>query len=123
MRYPNLRYGNPAEFQYYALGWSIDDLSRYLRRSERTVKDWLEGKQRVPWWVPEVMRLKHQETAQYRRQMGYESLPAKLGGVSRCGVIELIPVKPMPTKNIEPKFTELRLDDFDLAPSVKQQAV
>lgn len=39
MRYPNLRYGNPAELAYYAMGWgSIPRLAKFLRRDERTIK-------------------------------------------------------------------------------------
>ena len=61
MRYPNLRYGNPTEFQYYAMGRPLKDLSRTLRRDERTIRDWLTGRAKVPWWVPEIMRLRRFE--------------------------------------------------------------
>lgn len=55
VRYPNLRYGNPTEFAYYAVGVPLPDLARRLRRDERTVRDWLTGRARVPWRVPEIM--------------------------------------------------------------------
>ena len=61
MRYPNLRYGNPTELIYYATGIPLPVLARRLRRDERTVKDWLSGKTRVPWWVPELLRLQQME--------------------------------------------------------------
>ena len=69
MRYPNLRYGNPTEFAYYAMGVPLADLARRLRRDERTVRDWLSGRARVPWWVPEIMRLNRLEADLRHRQM------------------------------------------------------
>jgi hypothetical protein len=69
VRYPNLRYGNPTEFTYYAMGVPLADLARRLRRDERTVRDWLSGRARVPWWVPEIMRLKRLEADLRHRQM------------------------------------------------------
>lgn len=69
MRYPNLRYGNPTEFEYYAMGRDLKDLSQMLRRDERTIRDWLTGRARVPWWVPEIMRLKRMEADLRHRQM------------------------------------------------------
>lgn len=77
MRYPNLRYGNPTEFQYYAMGRDLKDLSRMLRRDERTIRDWLTGRSRVPWWVPEIMRLKRLEADLRHRQM-FWAVPNKL---------------------------------------------
>jgi len=79
LRYPNLRYGNPTEMAYYAMGRPVKDLARTLRRDERTVKDWLSGKQRVPWWVPEIMRLKRMEAELRHYQMGMGKLAPKLG--------------------------------------------
>ena len=69
VRYPNSRYGNPAEFAYYATDIPLADLARRLRRDERTVRDWLTGRTRVPWWVPEIMRLKQLEADLRHRQM------------------------------------------------------
>jgi hypothetical protein len=82
VRYPNLRYGNPTEFAYYAMGVALPDLARRLRRDERTVRDWLSGRQRVPWWVPEIMRLKRMEADLRHRQMGMGALAPRLGIVS-----------------------------------------
>lgn len=82
MRYPNLRYGNPVELQFYSQGIPIKVLARQLRRSERSVKDWLEGKKKVPWWVPEVVRLQHNEHMERMRQMGMDKYRGKLGLVS-----------------------------------------
>lgn len=82
MRYPNLRYGNPTEFQFYVQGVPIKDIAKKLRRSERSVKDWLEGKKKVPWWVPEVLRLQHGEHQERLRQMGITGYRGRLGLVS-----------------------------------------
>lgn len=90
MRYPNQRYGNPTEFRYYAMGVPLAVLARRLRRDERTVRDWLSGRTRVPWWVPEILRLKHLESDLRHRQMGMGALPARLGVVS-ADVIALAP--------------------------------
>lgn len=86
MRYPNLRYGNPSEFAYYAMGRTLPELSRSLRRDERTIRDWLSGRTRVPWWVSEIMRLQRLELDLRQRQMGSGPLAASLGIVS-AGVI------------------------------------
>lgn len=82
MRYPNLRYGNPTEFAHYAMGVPLPVLAKRLRRDERTVRDWLSGRTRVPWWVPELLRLKHMESDLRHRQMGMGAMPTRLGVVS-----------------------------------------
>ncbi len=71
LRYPNRRYGNPAEMAHYAKACSdVKTLARSLRRDERTTKDWLNGKKKVPFWVPELLRLRHMEARDINRQMG-----------------------------------------------------
>ncbi|QGZ37776.1 hypothetical protein IP92_02947 [Pseudoduganella flava] len=92
MRYPNLRYGNPTELAYYAMGVPLRDLARRLRRDERTVRDWLSGRQRVPWWVPEILRLKRLEAELRHQQMGFGSLAPHLGIVG-ADVVELADVR------------------------------
>lgn len=82
MRYPNLRYGNPTEFRHYAQHMPIRDLARLLRRSERTVQDWLHERQRIPFWVPELLRLRDVERVQQLRHMGILPTMRKLGIVS-----------------------------------------
>jgi hypothetical protein len=64
---------------YYAMGRPLADLARSLRRDERTVRDWLNGRTRVPWWVPEVLRLRRMELDLRMRQMGMGALPPLLG--------------------------------------------
>jgi hypothetical protein len=69
MRYPNLRYGNPAEFAYFTMGRTDADIARVLRRDERTIRDWRTGRAKLPWWVPEILRLKRMEMVERQRQM------------------------------------------------------
>lgn len=98
MRYPNLRYGNPTEMAYYSMGVPLPDLARRLRRDERTVRDWLNGRARVPWWVPEILRLQRMEHEHRHRQMGMGSLPP-LFGVVRADVVTLHqPPAPTPAR-------------------------
>lgn len=85
MRFPNLRYGNPTEFAYYALGRTHAELARALRRDERTIRDWLSGRARVPWWVPEILRLKRLEADLMYRQMFWAS--DEKPRVARLGVV------------------------------------
>lgn len=96
MRYPNLRYGNPTEMAYYAMGRPLADLARSLRRDERTVRDWLNGRTRVPWWVPEILRLRRMELDLRMRQMGMGALPARLGVVGADVITLAQPEKEKP---------------------------
>lgn len=82
MHYPNLRYGNPTELEFYAQGVPVKDLARRLRRSERSVRDWLNQRKRVPWWVPEVLRLQHMEMQQQLYRMGITQVRNRLGMVN-----------------------------------------
>lgn len=121
MRYPNLRYGNPTELNYYAMSYTdVKTLARNLRRDERTVKDWLSGRQRVPWWVPEILRLQRMESADIMRQhtqhiTGRQAPRQPLGVVTHEGQLELRRPdvqKPQP-------ITALRLEDFDQPAELK----
>ncbi|MDN7873859.1 hypothetical protein [Burkholderia aenigmatica] len=78
MKYPNQRYGNPAELRHYAAGRSIKHLARELRRSERTVHDWLVGRERVPFWVPELLRLRRLAHEERVRQMTWATHDEKV---------------------------------------------
>lgn len=102
------------------------DLASILRRDERTVSDWLRAKKRVPWWVPEYMRLRQMEQADIRRGMNMTAIDTKMEwhgdhglatiavetrkkeSVVRGEVIELATHQPKK----EAQATGLRLDDF-----------
>jgi hypothetical protein len=111
VRYPNLRYGNPVEMRYYAMGRTTADLARSLRRDERTVRDWLSGRARVPWWVPEIMRLRRMELDLRQRQMGMGPL-APLLGIVNADVVTLA----QPTD--KPAPAPLRLVDVPPAAAI-----
>lgn len=110
MRYPNLRYGNPTEMAYYTMGRPIKDVARSLRRDERTVRDWLNGKTRVPWWVPEILRLRQMEAQARHYQMGMGKLAPRLGIVG-ADVITLPHVqtkKPLETQRLSSEVDTLK---------------
>jgi hypothetical protein len=89
MQYPNLRYGKPEEMRYYALAYGdTAQLARTLRRSERSIKDWLSGTARVPWWVPEILRLKKMEHDQMIYQMTGRITRARLGIVQAGTIVD-----------------------------------
>lgn len=89
MKYPNRRYGNPTAMAHYAMWYGdVPSLARYLKRDVRTVRDWLSGAQRVPWWVPEIMRLQQMEHNQMVYQMTGRQAAARLGVVHDGQVID-----------------------------------
>mgnify|MGYP003945691559 CR=1 FL=1 len=79
MRYPNTRYGHQREFEFWMQGNSVKVIARRLKRSERSVHDWLTGKRKIPWWVPEILRLQHYEYQDRLRQMGFTQQKTRLG--------------------------------------------
>lgn len=79
MRYPNTRYGDPNVMKYYAQGMSIKQLAKRLKRSEKSVKQWLSFEKKVPYYVPELLRLWNMEQEMIMRQMGFEKQDLKLG--------------------------------------------
>jgi hypothetical protein len=82
MRYPNRRYGNPTAMAHYAIWYgTVPELAKALKRSERSVKDWLSGKVKVPWWVPEIMRLQQMEHNHTVYQITGRKLAMRLGVV------------------------------------------
>lgn len=75
MIYPNLRYGDPAALRAYAAGKPLRTIARQLRRHPRTVHDWMTGKRRMPWWVPELLMLRDQVAFYELRHMGIRPGP------------------------------------------------
>ena len=114
MRFPNLRYGNPTEFAFYAMGRTHAELARALRRDERTIRDWLTGRAKVPWWVPEIMRLKRLAAELRHRQRCWALRPDEKPTYTRLGVVAddgaLALHEPAKKK---PQVSDLRLDDVD----------
>ena len=97
MRYPNLRYGNPNEFAFYVQGVPVKDVARRLRRSERSVRNWLEGKEKMPWWIPELLRLQQFEHDQRARHMNMQPVRRQFGIVGA----EIITFPPKQSINLE----------------------
>jgi hypothetical protein len=101
MKQPNRRYGNPTEMAYYAFRYpSTKELARSLRRSERSVKDWLSGRAKVPWWVPEIMRLKEMEHHDIVRQITGRTISARLGQVSPAGKLIDMGLRLQPVEDV-----------------------
>ena len=65
--------------RFYSQGRSIQELSKILKRDEKTIKGWLDYKNKMPWWVPEILRLYQMEQADIRRQIFQSKQYAKLG--------------------------------------------
>jgi hypothetical protein len=119
MKYPNLRYGNPREMAYYAQGRSLKELARELRRSERSVRDWLTGRERVPWWVPELLRLRDIEHDLRLRQMNIGRLTPPLGVVGEPAS-KVSRLRPLAGDNLatEPRSTQPVTDEQEMSPRV-----
>lgn len=112
MRYPNSRYGNPEELKYYSQGMSIRELAKQLKRSEKSVKQWLSFEKKVPYWVPELLRLRHMEADLRMRQMGFGEQRLNLGIVKGTVIVFPMPKnranRPNPddcTKTVNPAET------------------
>jgi hypothetical protein len=91
MKYPNLRFGNPQELGHYAQGMPLAMLAKRLRRNERTVKDWLSGVHKVPFWVPELIRLQNMEQENRLYQMNIRPTMARLGLVNKTAILYEFP--------------------------------
>ncbi|MEC5409253.1 hypothetical protein VOM14_27240 [Paraburkholderia sp. MPAMCS5] len=82
---------------YYMQGQPIEHIARELRRTERTVRDWLSGRERVPWWVPELLRLRDMEHNLRLQQMGVGRLAPRLHAVDgKVRELRLINEQPAP---------------------------
>ena len=69
MKNKTKRWAHPIEFEQHSLGLSLEQLARILQRTPRTVRDWQLGNRPIPAWAPELLRLRHAEGNQYRRQL------------------------------------------------------
>lgn len=105
MRYPNLRYGNPNEFAYYVQGVPVKDVAKRLRRSERSVKNWLQGKEKVPWWIPELLRLQQMEYEHSARHMNMTPVRKQLGIVGADVIEFTAPKQPIKIEELHEQET------------------
>lgn len=111
MRYPNKRYAHPDELRYYMRNMKPAELAAYLKRDERTVKNWLSGAVRCPWWVPELLRLRAYEVHNQLRQMGIDQKLCRLGIVKKSQVFYIDP----PTITAPEKTVVEQLNDMLIA--------
>lgn len=70
MRFPTTRYGNPEALKQYTLGMQTEAICKRLKRSKKTVLAWRNGDRKMPWWVPELLRLQNLERNLILKQMG-----------------------------------------------------
>jgi hypothetical protein len=63
--------------------------------------NWMKERERIPYWVPELLRLQDMEHREMMRQMGIYKLPTRLGTVTKTGIIYDLQKGP----SIEPKTT------------------
>jgi hypothetical protein len=85
---------------YYAVGLSVSELADWLKRSDRSVRDWLSGVEKLPWWVPELLRLQQMKKDQQLRQMHIQTVRVKLGLVSETATIHEFPRRVLPYKDL-----------------------
>jgi hypothetical protein len=87
MRCPNRRYGNPLALQQYVDRMGVKGLAKHLMRSERSIQNWITGKKKMPYWVPELLRLQDMEHREIMRQMNIPVIRAQLGIVTASASI------------------------------------
>ncbi|MBT2180483.1 hypothetical protein KKP06_21955 [Ralstonia pickettii] len=79
MKAHDRKWGNLVEFEHYAHA-PDPALARYLRVTLATIRAWRSGKRAVPWWVPELLRLRQWEHDDHMRRMGYQRLAVVKNG-------------------------------------------
>jgi hypothetical protein len=87
MKQPTRRYGNPEELRYYTQGMPVELIAKRLKRTTRTVRDWLAGTKKMPFWVPELLRLQRMEQENMLRQMNIPMVRERLGLVAKNGQV------------------------------------
>jgi hypothetical protein len=87
MKYPNLRYGNPLELEYYVGIFGIKIVAKRIRRTERSVRNWIAQRQKMPFWVTELLRLQDIEQREMLNQMNIRTLKTTLGIVVNAGKV------------------------------------
>ncbi len=59
-----------AELAHYTKGLPVSTVCKMLQRSERTIRDWTIGRQKIPKWAIAVLRLNFLEQQLIRDQNG-----------------------------------------------------
>ncbi len=76
MYHPNRRYGNPEALRALTAGLPLEAVARMLHRHPRTIRDWLEARRKMPFWVPELLQLRHETALNDLRRMGIQARSA-----------------------------------------------
>ena len=63
------RWGNANEFRYYCRGLPTRTIATIVRRTERTVRDWISGNRPTPAWAVELVRLRELERQHVLQQI------------------------------------------------------
>lgn len=87
MKYPNQRYGSNQDFVFYCYGKPVKIIAKILKRSEKTIKRYLSGECKIPWWINEYLRLADEEQRLRLQYMSHKKLHKKLG-IVRGEIIE-----------------------------------
>lgn len=73
------KWGHLGEFELYAHA-PEEALARSLRITIKTLRAWRSGTSPVPWWVPELLRLRQADLDRLMRSAGYRRI-----GIVRAG--------------------------------------
>lgn len=72
MYHPNRRYGNPEALRALTAGLSLHQVAQLLHRHPRTIRDWMQQKRKMPFWVAELLQLRHETALHDLRRMGIQ---------------------------------------------------
>lgn len=81
MKAHDRKWGHLGEFELYAHA-PDPVLARALRVTPATLRAWRSGRRPVPWWVPELLRLRAWQCDAEMRAAGYRRL-----GIAKPGQI------------------------------------
>lgn len=82
------KWGHLGELELYAHA-PEDMLARTLRVTVKTLRAWRSGSSPVPWWVPELLRLRAWQRDADMRAMGYRRL-----GIAGTATVYTLPARP-----------------------------
>lgn len=69
MKNPSRHWVSPIEFEKLSSGLPRKQLTRLLRRCDRTIRDWQAGRRPIPAWTVDTLRLHQLEVSQAYREM------------------------------------------------------
>lgn len=81
MKAHDRKWGHVEEFELYAHA-PDPALARALRVTPATLRAWRSGRRPIPWWVPELLRLRAWQRDADMRAMGYRRMGIVKSGQS-----------------------------------------